>query len=240
MPSYAFASGFFPAGGRDATGLLRYLDTHGSRLLGVARADAHITYGYYVVGDGLGPAYQLGLSRFLADNDRPDQLDLSLYGLIAVGMTANTFVSGEAVSVIPVEGRFYRTMYMPPNLGANSSYLETLRLTLVHERRGRRGAPTGLDLAFATPRAWLRQGQTIDVERAPTSFGRVSFTIVRAGSVVRIHFVPPPRHTSVRLRLRLPAGERIASVRGAEFDARGATIDLSSLRRATDLVAVIR
>jgi len=239
MP-YAFASGFFPAGGRDASGLLTYLDTHGSRLLGVARADAHITYGYYVVGDGLGPAYQLGLSRFLADNDRPDQLALSLYGLLAVGMTANTFVSGEAVSVIPVEGRYYRSMYMPPNLGANSSYLETLHLMLVHERRGRRGAPTGLDLAFATPRAWLRNGETIEVADAPTSFGRVSFTIERTGSVVRIHVVPPPRATSVRLRLRLPFGERIVSVRGAEFDAKGATIDLSSLRRATDLVAVIR
>ena len=239
MP-YVFASGFFPAGGRDARGLMTYLDTHGSRLLGVARADAHITYGYYVVGDGLGPAYQLGLSRFLADNDRPDQLVLSLYGMLAVGMTANTFVSGEAVSVIPVEGRFYRSMYMPPNLGANSSYLETLRLMLVHERRGRRGAPTGLDLAFGTPRSWLRNGQTIEVDRAPTSFGRLSFTIARTGSVVRIHVEPPARATSVRLRLRLPFGERIASVRGAEFDANGATIDLSSLRRATDLVAVIR
>ena len=110
-------------------------------------------------------------SRFLADNDQPDQLALTLYGMLAAGMTRDTFVSGEAVSLLPVGTAYYRTMYMPPNLGANSSFLETLKLLLVHERRGPRGAPRGLDLAFATPRAWLADGATIDVQRVRTSFG---------------------------------------------------------------------
>ena len=157
MP-YAFASGFFPPGGAEATGILRYLSLHGSRLLGVTRADAHISYGRNVVGDGLAEVYVLNQSRFLADNDQPDQLALTLYGMLAAGMTHDTFVSGEAVSLLPLGTTYYRTMYMPPNLGANSSFLGTLKLLLVHERRGPRGAPRGLDLAFATPRAWLAAG----------------------------------------------------------------------------------
>ena len=100
--------------------------------------------------------YGLGISRFLADNDQPDQLVLSLYGMLAAGMTAGTYVSGEAVSLLPLNGAYDRAMFMPPNSGANASYLETLRDLLVHERRTPNGAPAGLDLAFATPRALAR------------------------------------------------------------------------------------
>ena len=74
MP-YAFASGFFTPGGGEAKGILRYLSLHGSRLAGVTRADAHIAYGRNIVGDGLGEVYVMNQSRFLADNDQPDQLD---------------------------------------------------------------------------------------------------------------------------------------------------------------------
>src|SRR5262249_28972814 len=87
---YAFATGFFPAGGRQADGFIRYLLLHGSRMLGVPRADAHIIYGKDAQGHnipgtaGLGQIYGLSVSRFLADNDRPDQLVLSLYGLLGI------------------------------------------------------------------------------------------------------------------------------------------------------------
>jgi hypothetical protein len=102
-------------------------------------------------------------------------------------------------------------MFMPPNGGANASYLGTLRELLVHERRGPLGAPIGLDLAFSTPRAWLEDGQTIEVTDAPTSFGKVSYSIARHGSSVTAHLVLP-RTQDARLRLRLPAGEQLARV----------------------------
>ena len=134
MP-YAFASGWFPAHSRTARGILRYLLGHGARLLGVPRTYARTVYGD-TPGAGLAQVYGLSTSRFLADNDQPDQLVLSLYGMLAVGMTAGTYVSGEAVSVLPVKGAYDRSMFMPPNSGANASYLETLRELLIHERRG--------------------------------------------------------------------------------------------------------
>jgi hypothetical protein len=209
MP-YAFASGWFPPHSKTSRGILRYLLQHGSRLLGVPRTYARTVYGT-VPGAGLAPVYGLGTSRFLADNDQPDQLVLSLYGMTAVGMTAGTYTSGEAVSVLPVQGAYERSMFMPPNTGANASFLGTLRELLIHERRGPLGAPAGLDLAFSTPRGWLGDGKEIDVRGAPTSFGRVTFSLVRHGSVVEGQFVLPA-HAHARLRLRLPAGERLLRV----------------------------
>jgi hypothetical protein len=224
MP-YALASGFFPAHSREARGLVHYVLAHGSRLLGVPRADAHIIYSNRPYGSGLGAVYGLSMSRFMADNDHPDQLVLSLYGMIAIGMTPGTYISGEAISVVPVNGAFYRSMYMPPNSGANASYLETFRQLLVHEVRGPSGAPAGLDLAFSTPRAWLADGKTIGVQDAPTSFGPVSFSIARTGSRIDVDVTAPPK-TRIRIRLRLPAGERVRSVSRGVLHASSGTIDL--------------
>jgi hypothetical protein len=126
-------------------------------------------------------------------------------------MTHDTYVSGEAVSVLPVDGAYERSMFMPPNTGSNASYLGTLRELLVHERRGRLGAPAGLDLAFSTPRAWLADGKEIDVRSAPTSFGKVSYSLVRRGDTIQASLVLPPR-CHCRLRLRVPAGERLGRV----------------------------
>ncbi|HEY6961541.1 MAG TPA: hypothetical protein VI408_06590 [Gaiellaceae bacterium] len=237
MP-YAFASGWFPAHSRTSRGILRYLFQHGSRMLGVPRTYARTVYGNEP-GAGLAQVYGLSMSRFLADNDEPDQLVLSLYGMLAAGMTENTFVSGEAVSVLPVDGAYDRTMFMPPNSGANASFLETLRQVLVHERRGPRGGPVGLDLAFSTPRAWLANGQQITVTSAPTSFGRVSYTLTRRGSEITAHLVLPP-HGDTRLRLRVPAGERVVSAyaAGKTFRADSAgTVDLGALHGSFALSA---
>ena len=241
---YSFATGYFRAGGREARGILHYLLNHGSRLLGVTRADAHVVYGPgFPRSSGLGHVYGLSSSRFLADNDRPDQLVLSLYGMLAVAMTQGTYVSGEAISVTPKRGVYHRMMYLPPNQGANSTFLETLRLTLVHERRGARGEPVGLELAYATPRRWLGTGKTIRVERAATSFGPVSFTLERRRQAVHAQLELPPRTTRVRLRLRLPRGERLGRVvaggRVLKVDPASGTIDLSGLRGRVELRATV-
>jgi hypothetical protein len=239
MP-YAFSSGWFPAKSPAARGIVAYLLAHGGRMLGVPRTYARTVYGT-APGAGLAQVYGLSTSRFLADNDQPDQLVLSLYGMRAAGMTEGTYVSGEAVSVLPVKGAYERAMFMPPNSGANASYLETLRLLLVHERRGPLGAPAGLDLGFATPRSWLADGKQIDVTGAPTSFGKVSYSIVRSGATIEVHLVLPA-NAHAKLRLRVPAGERLrrvvvgSSVVAAD---RAGTIDLGNRQGALDVHATI-
>jgi hypothetical protein len=228
MP-YAFSSGWFAPHSRASRGVVRYLLQHGARLLGVPRTYARTVYGD-APGSGLAQVYGLGISRFLADNDQPDQLVLSLYGMVAAGMTPGTYTSGEAVSVLPVHGAYERAMFMPPNAGANASYLGTLRELLVHERRGPLGAPAGLDLAFSTPRAWLADGQEIDVRGAPTSFGKVTYSLARHASTIEAKLVLPA-HAHARLRLRLPAGEHLVHVTVGSTVVtadRAGTIDLGS------------
>ena len=147
------------------------------------RTSARSVYGG-AQGAGVAPVYQLGISRFLAEEDKPGLLDVSLYGLLAAGMTQGTYVSGEAVSLPPVHGAYDRAMFMPPNTGTNASFLGTVRELLVHERLGRAGVPAGVDLAFSTPRAWLAGGKRIEVQGVPTSFGKVSYTLVRRGATI--------------------------------------------------------
>ncbi len=239
MP-YAFSSGWFPAHSRAARGILRYLLGHGARFLGVPRTYARTVYGD-APGAGLAQVYGLSTSRYLADNDQPDELVLSLYGMLAAGMTADTYISGEAVSLLPVNGARDRTMFMPPNTGANASYLETLRELLVHERRSPLGGPAGLDLAFSTPRAWLADGQQIEVNGAPTSFGDVSYSLTRTGATIEGRLVLPAG-AHCRLRLRLPAGERLSRVLVGSTSVpvdRAGTIDLGSRRGAVLVRATV-
>ncbi len=246
MP-YALASGFFRPGGREANGVLDYMLQHGSRLLGLVRAAAYSLYGkpHYPIS-GTDQVYGLNVARFLADNDRPDQLVLSLYGMLGASMTENTYVSGEAATVAPLRGALYRSMYMPPNTTSNSAFLETLRLMLIHEARDKGGAPVGLELAFSTPRPWLGSGKSITVNNAPTSFGLLSYRLERTakrvlGTVEVPSHHPPP---TMRLRLRLPRGLRVGAVRVNGFprpvNRRTGTIDLSGLRGTLDIVAVVR
>ena len=243
MP-YALASGLFPPRGPQANGVWAYMQRHGSRLLGLVRAGAYALYRDTTFPtSGTDEVYGINVARFLADNDRPDQLALSLYGQLAAGMTPGTFVAGEAASVRPLFGSGYRSMYLPPNSAANAALLAKLRLMLVHERRDRSGKPVGLELAFATPRAWLRPGRRIAVRDVPTSFGPVAFSLDAAPDAIAVSLDVPerPRPRTVRLRLRLPRPGRITAVvldgrPYTRFDPRTETIDLSGRRGRLQLV----
>ena len=244
MP-YALASGLFEPHSADANGLLRYLSRHGSRLLGLVRAGAYRLAASDASVSGTDQVYGVNVARFLADNDEADQLVLSLYGTLAAALTHGTYVTGEAASVSPLRHAFYRTMYLPPNNDGAAAFLELLRLMLVHEARGPEGLPRGLELAFSSPRAWLEAGKSIVVRSAPTSFGPVSYSIERQQNAVHIDVLPPtsPAPATLRLRLRLPAGEKIATVelagRSVPFDAKTSTIDLSGRTGELELVATL-
>lgn len=242
MP-YVLASGFFQPHSPDALGLLRYLRNHGSRFLGLVRFSPHtgVTNPGYE-GPGSDDVYGTNVARFLADNDQPDQLLLSLYGKLAAGMTENTFVSGEGSTIAPVRGRYYRSMHRPPNSANNAFFLEALRLTLVHETTDASGSPRGLELAYSTPRAWLEPGKRVDVRRLQTGFGPLSYSIAAGPTAVRVALDVPAGLTGpLRLRLRLPAGQRLGAVTvgGRPFDrfADPETIDLTGLTGHVDVVA---
>jgi hypothetical protein len=135
-------------------------------------------------------------------------------------------------------------MYLPPNGAGNAAFLETLRLMLVHETDDRDGNPRGLELAYATPRAWLQAGEQIAVHRLPTSFGPISFSIRSDESSVRVSLDVPGRSPlrTLSLRLRLPRGHRLTGVtlQGRpyrRFDRETGTIDLPPRAGRLELVA---
>ena len=82
---------------------------------------------------------------------------------------------------------------------------------LVHERDD--GA---LALGMATPRRWLADGQKIEIQRAPTYFGRVSMTIesrAASGSISAAVTMPDrSRPRELFVRLRHPEGKAIRRV----------------------------
>lgn len=245
MP-YVLASGFIRPHSAEADGILAYLLDHGSRFLGLVRFAPHtgVTNPGYQ-GPGTDDVYGTNVSRFLADNDRPDQLVLSLYGKLAAGMTENTFVAGEGSTLLPIDRQYYRSMFRPPNSANNAFFLETLRLTLVHETSDAADVPTGLELAYATPRPWLAPGNHIEVRQLRTSFGPLSYSIDTSASSVRAAIdLPSGFAGSLRLRLRLPAGERLGAttVNGAPFTAfvDRETLDLSGRSGHVDVVAQVR
>jgi hypothetical protein len=234
MP-YALASGLFRPDSPQSTGIFRYLLRHGSRLLGIVRAGAYALYDDPVFPtSGTDHVYGINVARFLAAEDEPDQLVLSLYGALAAAMAPGTFVSGEGATVAPIAGRFHRSMYLPPNGASNAAFLETLRVMLVDEMTDADGTPTGLRLAFATPRPWLAPERRIVVQGFPTSFGPVSYTIEAAPRSLRVSLEVPSRLGGRRLelRLRLPGGARMTRVvrDGApfrRFDPATETLDLT-------------
>jgi len=241
MP-YALASGFFRPGGREASSILQYLLDHGGRFLGLVRFAPHTGVtnpGYQKPGTD--DVYGTNVARFLADNDQPEQLLLSLYGKLAAGMTEDTFVSGEGSTIAP--GRqYYRSMHRPPNSANNAFFLETLRLMLVHETIDSAGLPRGLELAYSTPRAWLAAGKQIAVRRLQTSFGELSYTLDATGADVRASIDLPAGYVGpLRLRLRLPVGQHVGAVTvgGHAYDhlVDPETIDLSGLTGHIDVVA---
>jgi hypothetical protein len=133
-------------------------------------------------------------------------------------------------------------MHRPPNSANNAFFLETLRLMLVHETSDANGVPKGLELAYATPRAWLEAGKQVAVRRLQTSFGELSFTIDAGAASVRASIDLPSGFTGpLRLRLRLPAGQRLGTVTVNGLPATGfldpETIDLSGATGHVDLVA---
>ena len=127
-------------------------------------------------------------------------------------MTPGTYVSGEAATVAPVRGEPYRKMFLPPNSGSNAAFLETLRLMLVHEVEDSSGAARGLELAFATPRSWLRPGRT---DRRPRRADELRQALVHAdrdGGLAPAHrstFRCPRDLRTLKLRLRLPGGRHL-------------------------------
>ena len=239
--NYVIGSGLFPPGSAEELWIPRYLESHGGLCMGMTRSGAaHHTFwtGPHRINPLYGTRYVLDTLR----RDDPERALVSFYGMLAHGLTRDTFIGGEGCCLSPLDegGRFF---YCPPNSAANGHFLTMLRNLLVQDfDLDDDGRPETLRLLFATPRSWLADGQSLRVERAPTAFGLVSVRVqsrLAQGEIV-VEVQPPQRQRPSRtfLRMRVPEGWRIVETRldGAVLptDAAG-TVDLSTLARPATL-----
>ncbi|HUP33227.1 MAG TPA: hypothetical protein VM184_09365 [Gaiellaceae bacterium] len=247
---YGWASGIMPRKSALALEVLEYARRRGSFLLGLVRLDYYPTGVGKVRCDGLpglktpgvNNVYGVHRVHFLADLDRPDLLVLALYAKLAHGMTRGTFIAGEGDTIGPVppgacaklpSGEYHRSMYLPPSSANNDFFLAILRESLAHWFALEDGRPQGLQLAHATPRAWLAHGRRIAVRDLPTPFGPLSYSIdsrIGAGYLDVDLTVPSRRRIGeLKLRVRVPPAKqvRLARIGGETLAPDGETFDLT-------------
>jgi hypothetical protein len=207
MANYVLGSEVFGPGSERENWIIDYVRQQGGLCMGLIRSRPNPTF--WTGPHSINPLYGLRRTLTVLRRDEVDDALVSFYGMLAQGMTRDTFIGGEGCSLTPLDegGRLF---YCPPNSASNGFFLWVLRCLLVQDwDLNDDGEPETLRLLFATPRQWLENGKTIDVQRAPTAFGQVS---VRAHSelnkghiVIEVAAPPiPPRKTF--LRVRLPQG----------------------------------
>jgi hypothetical protein len=203
-------SGVFAPDSEIASDVLDFIQQRGGLCMGMMRVQSNP--GVWVNAQNIDDLYTTRYALTLLARDEPDRALVSFYGKLAQGMTRDTFIDGESTSIVPLD-RFGRQVALPPNSAANASFLLQLRHLLVQDiDTDDDGRPDTLRLAFATPRAWLANGKTIEVKRAPTAFGDVTFSIesrLREYEIVARVQLPPRPCNRALLRLRLPRGNKI-------------------------------
>lgn len=234
VANYIIGSGIFSGTERE-TWIPKYFETHGGLCMGMTRSGAE-NHSFWTGKDRTNPLYGM---RYVNDCLRRDEVERALvnfYGMLAHGMTRNTFIGAEGCSLQPLDsgGRFF---YCPPNTASNGEWLWTLRHLLIQDfDLNNDGKPETLRLAFGTPRRWLEDGKIIKVENAPTAFGRMSYKIESQldQGVVLAELDLPERNApeKIFLRARVPTGWKVISATaGADklnLDEK-ATVDISSL-----------
>jgi hypothetical protein len=117
----------------------------------------------------------------------------------------------------PVEHRWTHGQYFGPP-STDGAWFELYRNMLIHELDD-----DTLLLSQATPRAWLDDGKRIDIERAPTYYGRISLTIeshADSGSILAEIEMPDrssPKALLVRLRHPQASPMQSATVNGENW-----------------------
>ena len=147
------------------------------------------------------PVYNQQATAYLL-RDEPEAAVRVFYSYMASAFSHSVFE--------PVEHRWTHGQYFGPP-STDGAWFELYRNMLVHERDD-----DVLVLAQATPRAWLRDGQKIELERVPTYYGDISATFesrARLGRDPRRHPHGGPE-AALRGPGAVPASRRQAHASG--------------------------
>ena len=159
------------------------------------------------------PIYNQQATAYLLRDD-PEAVIRAFYSYLASAFSHSVLE--------PVEHRWGQGQFFGPP-STDGAWFELYRNMLVHERD-----EDVLALGLATPRAWLRDGETIVIDRMPTYYGRLTARIeskAAAGEIRAVIEMPAnARPSALLVRLRHPDGARMraVTVNGAswtDFDA---------------------
>jgi hypothetical protein len=146
------------------------------------------------------PVYnQQGTAYLLRDD--PEAAIRTFYSYMASGFSHTVYE--------PVEHRWTHGQYFGPP-STDGAWFELYRNMLLHERDD--GA---LVLGLATPRPWLADGKKIEIQNAPTYYGKLSMIIdsgVRSGHITASITMPDHNPRELLVRLRHPERKRISRV----------------------------
>jgi hypothetical protein len=203
MAPYVLGSGVFGPGAEREGWMIDYLRQHGGVAMGMIRSMPH--QGEFDKQPGVNVLYGLRYQLSLLRRDDRDHALVGFYGHLAQAMTRDTFLGGEGSRFFHGD-RDGRSFYLPPNSASNAAFLTVLRYLLVQDwDRDDDGRPESLHLLRGAPGRWLKDGSVLEVERAPTAFGDVSFRVesrLARGEVLMR--VDPPRRRPDRFTARLP------------------------------------
>ncbi|HEU0140043.1 MAG TPA: hypothetical protein VFQ79_10045 [Bryobacteraceae bacterium] len=147
------------------------------------------------------PVYNQQATAYLLRDD-PKAVIRAFYSYMASAFSHSTWE--------PVEHRWTHGQYFGPP-STDGAWFDLYRNMLIHERDD--GA---LVIGLATPRAWLKPGNKIEIERAPTYYGPVSARIQSgaAPGSISAEVEMPTRATpdALLVRLRHPEEKRMRSV----------------------------
>ncbi len=194
-----------------------YRARHHDLVLGVPSA-----YGYSTMD--IAGFLSYGHAYGLIQHDFVRDAQLLLYGVMAHGHTRGGWLAPETHNLLP-EGS--AAPYATP---AQLTVPMVVRWLLVFEDP----ESDTLWLGKGLPRDWLRDGELVAVDGAPTRWGRVGYRLVShldAGTIEATLELPARAPALVQLRLRVPGGARIHAVtlggkRWTQFDAQAETVSI--------------
>jgi hypothetical protein len=213
MAPYVLGSDLFGAGSERETWMIDYLRQHGGLAMGMIRSTPH--QGQFNNEPGVNVLYGLRYVLTLLRRDDREHALAGFYGQLAQGMTRDTFIGAEGTRFMHGD-RHGRSMYLPPNSASNAMFLTTLRYLLIQDWDDDVGKPEALRLLYATPGRWLEDGKQIDVERAPTRWGEISFRVESRLSRGEVQMsIDSPSRSPGRwfVRLPLPVGWKVTAAK---------------------------
>jgi hypothetical protein len=147
---------------------------------------------------GIDHAYTYGYLMNALKRDEPRKTLLGFWGMMAFGMTRDTYSPVEVTQIAAGENH-----YTLPHLYSCTEQLRLLRNLLLREEDG------VLWIGQGVPRAWLGRVKHVAAAAAPSEFGEVSFKIqAERDGTMCVHLDPPMRRPPAEIRLRLRHPER--------------------------------